>query len=83
MPTLAMFDGIKIWMYWYDHSPPHFHVETAGYLAQLEIRTGRLMRGRLDAKTGRKVEAWRKRSQLELMAAWDLCQIGITPPMMK
>ena len=83
MPTLAIFDGIKIWMYWFDHNPPHFHVETAEYLAQIEIRTGHLMRGRLDVKSGRKVEAWRKQSQTELMSAWALCRIGITPETMK
>ena len=27
MPLVSEFYGIKIYMYWEDHSPPHFHAE--------------------------------------------------------
>jgi len=82
VPTLALFDGIKITMYWDDHPPPHFHVEADGMKAQIAIRTGRLLEGGLRVPAGRKVEAWRKRNLAGLMTAWDCCQIGTTPPTM-
>ena len=31
MPTICVFYGILIKMYWNDRAPPHFHVEYAGY----------------------------------------------------
>lgn len=82
MPTLALFDGIRITMYWGDHPPPHFHAEADGEMARIAIWTGRILRGQLRASAGRKVEAWRKRNLAGLMTAWDCCQIGITPPTM-
>ena len=30
MPTISMFRGIKITMYWADHMPPHFHAFYGG-----------------------------------------------------
>ena len=30
MPTISMFRGIKITMYWADHMPPHFHATYGG-----------------------------------------------------
>lgn len=27
MPRLSAFYGVVIYMYWRDHSPPHFHAE--------------------------------------------------------
>lgn len=76
MPTLALFDGIRIMMYWEDHPPPHFHVEADGLEAQIAIRTGRVLRGSLKGGTGRKVEAWRKQNLPFLMTAWDSCKTG-------
>ena len=31
MPTICVFYGILIKMYWNNHAPPHFHVEYAEY----------------------------------------------------
>jgi hypothetical protein len=37
MPTVPMFDGIKIQFYWGEHPPPHFHAEHAEYVALIDI----------------------------------------------
>lgn len=47
MPTISMFYGILIRMYWNDHAPPHFHVEYGEYRAQYLIETLALSRGQL------------------------------------
>ena len=31
MPTISVFYGVLIKMYWNNHAPPHFHVEYAEY----------------------------------------------------
>ena len=30
MPTISMFRGIKVCIYWRDHMPPHFHAFYGG-----------------------------------------------------
>ena len=35
MPTLSIFYGIVIQIYWYDHAPPHFHARYAEHEAQV------------------------------------------------
>jgi hypothetical protein len=40
MPTISMFYGIKVTMYWDDHSPAHFHVEYSGQKATILIEEG-------------------------------------------
>ncbi len=78
MPTLALFDGISILMYLNDHPPPHFHVRKAEQMASFEIETGRLMAGKLDRGTERKVQAWRALNISSLRAAWTFCQSRTT-----
>jgi hypothetical protein len=37
MPTIAIIDGVRIVMYWNDHTPPHFHALVAEHRAVIEI----------------------------------------------
>ena len=30
MPTISMFRGIKVYINWADHMPPHFHAKYGG-----------------------------------------------------
>jgi hypothetical protein len=38
MPTISMFYGIVIQMFWDEHAPPHFHSSYAEYKATVNIR---------------------------------------------
>jgi hypothetical protein len=38
MPTISMFYGMLIQMYWDEHAPPHFHVIYGKYKATVNIR---------------------------------------------
>ena len=40
MPTISIFFGIIIQMYWRDHAPPHFHAWYQGKEALIDIATG-------------------------------------------
>jgi hypothetical protein len=40
MPTISIFFGIVVQMYWRDHPPPHIHVFYQGFEALVAIDTG-------------------------------------------
>jgi hypothetical protein len=70
MPVVAMVDGVRIEFYPDEHPPPHFHARIAEHVAQVEIRTGRVLRGSLPpAKLGR-VLSWAADHRIGLMNAW-------------
>lgn len=40
VPTISMFGGIKIAVYYNDHLPPHFHIIYNALVTRIEIETG-------------------------------------------
>ena len=38
MPTISVFYGIVIQMFWRDHAPPHFHALYAEHEALIDLR---------------------------------------------
>jgi hypothetical protein len=79
MPTLSIFYGIVIQMFWDDHPPPHFHAVYAGKEAIIEIRTSRVMHNEMPPRALRFVLEWTELRRTELMEAWDKCST-LTPP---
>jgi len=81
MPTLSMFFGIIIRMYYApkEHNPPHIHVYFQDKSAVINIGDGMLTEGELPTKQLRLVEAWIEIHKDELMADWKLCQNGEKP----
>ncbi len=55
MPTISIFFGVVVQMYWDDHPPAHVHAYYAGFEALLEIETGRVIGGGLPPKVERPV----------------------------
>lgn len=47
MPRISEFYGIAVYIYYRDHNPPHFHAIYGELEAIIEIRTGRILEGRL------------------------------------
>lgn len=81
MPTISMFYGIIVRMYYApgEHPLPHFHVYYAEYKATVNIRTCELIEGNLPKKQVKLVLAWAELHQEELMADWDLLMNGEEP----
>ena len=50
MPTICMFRGIKIYMNWKEHQPPHFHASYSGQEAIVSIRDIEVLDGCLPSK---------------------------------
>jgi len=79
MPIIAVFFGIVVRVFHDDHEPPHIHVEYAEHRAIVEIRTGRVMAGRLPKRVGRLVEEWRRANARALRRAWNEARSGRLP----
>ena len=47
MPTIAIFYGIVIQMFFDDHNPPHFHVGYGRSRAMIRISDGKILSGEL------------------------------------
>jgi Domain of unknown function (DUF4160) len=79
MPTISIFYGMVIQMYWQDHNPPHFHVRYGANQAVIEIQTGIVIRGQLPSRAFALLQEWIALHQAELLEDWNLCQIKQTP----
>ncbi len=82
MPTISMFYGILIRMFFYDtdkHHVPHIHAEYQGAVAVYSILDGTLLAGELPAKKHKLVVAWIEIHQDDLLADWELAVNGKTP----
>jgi hypothetical protein len=74
MPTISVFFGIMIRMYYDDHAPPHFHAYYGSESAVIEIETLRVVRGRLSRRVSALVLEWSSEYRVELLANWFRAQ---------
>ncbi len=74
MPTLCIFEGIKVMMFYRDHYPPHFHVERADEEAEIGVDPIMILEGTLSRTTRAKVFEWAAIHQAELRANWELAR---------
>jgi hypothetical protein len=81
MPTISMFFGIIIRMYYSpdEHPPPHFHVYYNGFKATVDIRTSEIIDGDLPGRQTKLTLAWAELHKEELMANWSLVIQGEEP----
>ena len=76
MPTISVFFGIVIKMFYDDHNPPHFHAEHQGEKAVFDFR-GNILRGDISSRTAvRLIREWIDLHQPELEANWIEMQAG-------
>ncbi len=79
MPTISVFYGILIQMYWKDHGPPHFHALYAEHEALIHIQELRVLRGSLPRRAMALVLEWAAEHRDELAENWELCSQLQTP----
>jgi Domain of unknown function (DUF4160) len=70
MPTLSIFFGIVIRMYYDDHPPPHFHAIYGEHEAKITIETLELFEGKLPRRALGLVLDWAELHQQELRDNW-------------
>ncbi|MGL4635825.1 MAG: DUF4160 domain-containing protein [Beijerinckiaceae bacterium] len=71
MPTISVFFGIIVQMYWRDHAPPHVHAHYQGQEALFRISDGRLIAGQIPPVATKLMRTWIARHRPELMANWE------------
>lgn len=79
MPTISMFYGILILMYFYDdkkHHRPHIHAEYGEHEASIAIEDGTVLSGSLPSSKLKLVQAWIEIHREDLMVDWKLAVAG-------
>ena len=79
MPTISMFYGILILMYYYDnkkHSKPHIHAEFGEHQVTISIEDDELLGGNLPKAKMKLVQAWIEIHREDLLANWRLAVVG-------
>jgi len=71
MPTISVFFGIIIRMFYRDHNPPHFHAEYQGQNATFDF-SGKLLEGEIDSRTAKAlIRKWALLHKPELSRNWE------------
>ncbi len=73
MPTISMFYGILIQMFWQDHAPPHFHALYGEYEVLISIQTLEILEGNMPRRALALVLEWAREHQAELSENWERC----------
>lgn len=79
MPTISIFYGIVIQMFWKDHAPPHFHAMYGGYEVMINIQTLEVLGGKMPKRALALVLEWASQHRNELLEDWKLCQKKLSP----
>ena len=82
MPSISLFYGIVVYMYYKDFEKyhlPHIHVKYQEYTATISITNGEILSGKLPNKQLKMVQVWIDIHQEDLLLNWDLAVAGETP----
>lgn len=79
MPTISVFYGIVIQIFWRDHAPPHFHALYGDFEVLIEIGELRVIRGSLPRRALALALEWAAAHKAELAEDWNLCS-QLRPP---
>jgi hypothetical protein len=82
MPSISMFYGIIIYMYFFDderHKLPHIHAKYQGAEASFSIVDGVVLGGGIPPSKSKLVQAWIEIHRDALLADWELAVNGEKP----
>lgn len=82
MPTISMFYGIIVTMYYFDnnqHKQPHIHAKYGEFMISVSIPDGSILDGHFPQKQLKLLQAWISIHEDELMADWQLAIQGEPP----
>ena len=79
MPEISRFYGIVIAMFYDEHNPPHFHARYGGDKVIIEIRSLRVLEGRIPPRALGLVMEWASQHQGELLGDWELARSDQPP----
>lgn len=76
MPTISLFYGISIQMFYDDHPPPHIHARYNEFKARYNIADGELLSGALPKQAHRLVQEWITLNGRNLADNWARMEKG-------
>ncbi len=82
MPTISMFYGVLIQLYYFDnerHHIPHIHARYQSQSASFSILDGECLSGSLPSTKIKLIQAWIEIHREELLANWELAINGQEP----
>lgn len=79
MPTISIFYGILIQMYFTDHAPPHFHALYAEFEVLINIDTLEIIEGNMPSRALSLILEWASKHRQELLEDWKLCKQNQLP----
>ena len=74
MPTICMFRGIKVCLYWHDHMPPHFHAFYGSAEVLVSIEELEVLEGTMPSKQLKMLLGWAAFRQEEVRENWELAR---------
>lgn len=74
MPTICTFRGIKVFINWREHQPPHFHASYGGNSVIVSIKELEVIEGSMPSKQLKMLLGWAAFHQEELMENWELAE---------
>ena len=74
MPTISMFRGIKVFINWREHQPPHFHATYGGEEVIVSIKEIEVIDGSIPSKQLKMLLGWAALHQDALMDNWLLAE---------
>lgn len=74
MPTICMFRGIKVYINWREHNPPHFHATYGGEEVLVLINELEVFEGSIPSKQLKMLLGWAAFHQEELLENWKLAE---------
>lgn len=76
MPTVALVDGMRIYIYSNEHGIPHFHVLIAEYRIAIDIETLETLEGFLPRPRLKTILDWAEPRRDALRREWDNATAG-------
>jgi len=76
VPSISVFFGIIVRMFYNDHEPPHFHAEHQGIQGKFDF-SGEMVAGAIESRTAlRLIREWASLHRSELDQNWRLAEAG-------
>ena len=75
MSAIYILEGLLIYLYGFDHNPPHIHVRRGGEEFTITIKD-RIVEGRAKAKSIALVNEFLDSHETEVMELWEKAQRG-------
>lgn len=82
MPSISMFYGIIVYLYFRDnrqHNSPHVHARYQGQEVVVSIPDGEILEGSIPNSKMKLLQAWIELHRDELIANWELAVSGQQP----